>query len=245
MNDHEITALLERAGSGLRPEVAELVAGGAARGRTKLRRRRAGTAFAAVAVVGVVGAGLVATQLHQRPGDSTVTDPAGAPSGTVTPKPTAAGERDAPPAPDAALALGPDGIRDQLAAMLPGEVGPILREPPYSVVSGRYDRVLHFRYQGTLATFVIAPARSMASCQEQSGPDGSCTVVDGMETLVWGPTTADRVTAQGVAVWRHGYIVSVLSYNAAEGKDVAPLTAEPPLSLAMLTDIAMSDAWYS
>jgi hypothetical protein len=82
----------------------------------------------------------------------------------------------------------------------------------------------------------------MASCAEQSK---ACRVVDGTETLVWGPTTADQVTAQGVSVWRHGYIVSVLSYNAADGKDVAPLMADPPISLETLTDIAMSDAWYS
>ena len=41
---------------------------------------------------------------------------------------------------------------------------------------------------------------------------------------VSGPTTADQVTAQGVSAWVHGYIVTAISYNASEGKDVAPVT---------------------
>jgi hypothetical protein len=242
MNDHEITALMERAGSGLRPEVAELVAAGAARGRTTRRRRRVGTALASVAVVGVVGAGLAATQLYPGSGDTVVVDPAGAPSGKVAPTPTTAGRRGTQPAPDAALALDAQGIHDEIATTLPGDSGPILTDDPFPVVETEHDRILHFRYEGTLTSFVIEPARGRASCAEQSK---ACQVVDGTETLVWGPTTADQVTAQGVSVWRHGYIVSVLSYNAADGKDVAPLMADPAISLETLTDIAMSDAWYS
>jgi hypothetical protein len=230
MNDHEITRLLDRAGSELRPDVAELVARGAAQGRVT-RRRRAGAAIAAVAVVGVVGAGAFAAQLPTGSGGTTVVDPMGAPSGKVAPRPAAPDKGDAQPAPDAALALDTQGIHDQIAGMLPGASGPILTDAPFPVVDTERDRILHFRYEGTLTSFVIEPARGMASCEEQST---SCAVVDGVETLTWGPTTAD-----------HGYIVSVLSYNAADGKDVAPLVAEPPISIDTLTAIAMSDAWFS
>lgn len=241
MNDHEMTRLMDRAGSELRPDVADLVARGATQGRATRRRHRAGAAIAAAAVVGVVGAGVLAAQLHAEPKVTTVVDPAGAPSGKVAPTPPTAGNR-AQPGPDAPLALEPEAIRDEIAKMLPGEAGPILREPPFPVVGTEHNRILHFRYEGTLTSFIIEPAQDLATCAEQSK---SCAVVDGTETLTWGPTLADQVTAQGVSVWRHGYVVSVLSYNAADGKDVAPLTPEPPISLGTLTDIAMSDAWYS
>ena len=36
-----------------------------------------------------------------------------------------------------------------------------------------------------------------------------------------------------------------LSYNAADGKDVAPLMDAPPISLEQLTEIASSEAWFS
>ena len=69
--------------------------------------------------------------------------------------------------------------------------------------------------------------------------------MDGLEVLTMPPTTADQVTAQGVWVWRHGYVVDAISYNAAEGKDVAPLMDAPPISLDQLTEIARSDVWFS
>jgi hypothetical protein len=52
------------------------------------------------------------------------------------------------------------------------------------------------------------------------------------------------VTAQGVSVWRGDSEVSTLSCNAAEGKDVTPLMAQPPLSLEELAAVAGSDAWF-
>ena len=68
--------------------------------------------------------------------------------------------------------------------------------------------------------------------------------MDGLETLTWGPTTADQVTAQGVEVWQHGYVVSALSYNAPDGKDVPPIVDAPPISLEQLTEIARSEVWF-
>jgi hypothetical protein len=242
MNDHEITTLLDRAGSELRPDVAELVARGAAQGRVTRRRRRVGAAVAAVAVVGVVGAGAFAAQLHTGSGNTVVVDPADQPSAKIAPKPATPHKGDVQPAPDAPLTLDTQAIRDQIAQTLPGESGAILTGGSFPVVDAEHDRILHFRYEGTLTSFIIEPARGMASCEEQSA---SCAVVDGVENLTLGPTTADQVTAQGVSVWRHGYIISVLSYNAADGKDVPPLMAAPPISIETLTAIAMSDAWYS
>ena len=53
------------------------------------------------------------------------------------------------------------------------------------------------------------------------------------------------MTAQGATAWRHGYEVSVLSYNAADGKDVTPVMTDPPIDLDTLTAIATSEAWYA
>jgi hypothetical protein len=70
MDDREMraTALLDEVTRGLVPDAAStarLVAGGTARGRTLRRRRQAGTAFAAAAVLAVVG---VAAGLSSAPG---------------------------------------------------------------------------------------------------------------------------------------------------------------------------------
>ena len=92
---------------------------------------------------------------------------------------------------------------------------------------------MHFMYDGTLTTVVIERADSLASCadmvdpanQPDGKPGGTCEVVDGVLLLASARTKADQVTAQGVSAWVHGYVVTAISYNAAEGKDVAPVTA--------------------
>ena len=45
-------------------------------------------------------------------------------------------------------------------------------------------------------------------------------------------------------VWQHGYIANAISYNAPEGKDVAPVVDAPPISLEKLTEIASSEVWF-
>jgi hypothetical protein len=61
MKEQDLTTLMERAGDGLAPDVDALIAGGAARGRRSLRRRRAAVSFGAVAAVGAIA--LAATVL--------------------------------------------------------------------------------------------------------------------------------------------------------------------------------------
>jgi len=58
MNEHELTAVLTRAGEQLHPDVTALVAGGARRGRRRRRRRRATTAAALGAATVLVVGGL-------------------------------------------------------------------------------------------------------------------------------------------------------------------------------------------
>ena len=85
----------------------------------------------------------------------------------------------------------------------------------------------------------------MGTCAEQATPPATCAKVDGLDVLTYPPTEADQVTAQSVSVWVHGYIVTAMSYHAAEGKDVAPLTDAPPISLDQLMVVASNDAWFS
>jgi hypothetical protein len=126
----------------------------------------------------------------------------------------------------------------------PGELGPVLTEPPYPVVNEPENRVVHFRWNGALTTFVIEPASTLASCEEMAADAGGCAVVGGLEVLSWPATTADQVTSQGVMVWQHGYVVSAISYNAPEGKMVAPVLDAPPISMDQLTQIASSEVWF-
>ncbi len=86
----------------------------------------------------------------------------------------------------------------------------------------------------------------MGSCAELAAATegGSCNVVGGLEVLTWPATTADMVTAQGAMVWQHGYIANAISYNAPDGKDVAPVVDAPPIGLEKLTEIASSEVWF-
>lgn len=248
-HDQHVRTLLHDATEDLSPDVGRLVAGGATRGRARQRRHRAGTALAAVAVIGVIGA--AASVL---PGDSAegrglgvATSPSAGPSDKASPtQPPAQAE-------DERITLSADEIHARLAALLaPGEVGPILREPPYGVGSTGDTRVLHFRYQGTLTSFIAEPAAGRPGCEELAfstdhdlgGASSTCSRSDMLQVLSWGPETGDGVTAQGVTVWNHGYQVSLLSYNAPDGKGVAPVTDQPPISIATMTEIASSDEWF-
>lgn len=243
-HDGQVATLFRDSTAGLRPDVDELVAGGVALGRTARRRRRMGTALAAVGMGVVIAAVAVAPGL----GDSDSAPKEGTVADRTTDKP-----RTKPPAPkpddvpfDAALGVYAVDVPAKFEELLgSGAAGPVLREHPYPVVNEPDQRIAHFLFEGTLTTFSIVPAASMASCQEQATPPATCAKVDGLDMLTYPPTEADQVTAQSVSVWEHGYIVTALSYNASEGKDVAPLTDAPPISLEQLGEIAGSDVWFS
>ncbi|MCR1782173.1 hypothetical protein KVF89_06480 [Nocardioides carbamazepini] len=71
MNEHDLTTVMERAAERLDPDVADLVAGGARRGRRRLRRRRA-TVGVSGAVVAALAVGAVAWA--SSPGGGTARD---------------------------------------------------------------------------------------------------------------------------------------------------------------------------
>ena len=259
--DHGVDLLLRRATDDLHPDVDLLVAGGITRGRSRQRRARIGTAVAAVAVFGVIGAAAAVVPQRGNPDAARQTDLASDTTTTSTTPPVPVEDKRAErqtlrelrnrPAPmTAALAVNAADFAQTIASLAPGhEVTQPLVEAPYPLVDEAEEQIAHFRVDGMLATLSIMRSSAAIEFECQQGAElGNriCTqLADGAWQLTWGPDTADQVTAQGVSVWRHGFAVSVLAYNAAGGKDVAPLQTDPALSLAELTAIATSDVWFT
>lgn len=263
MNDfHSPSAsqLLRDATDDLAVDADRIVRGGIARGRTIRRRRRVGTTVAAAAVVGVIGvAASVGPGLLG--GDATVHDGPGLAGGTTaTTSPLASPPTTPPPfepaprQPDAAITIGAELIPTIIGEKVTGDgdVGEPLTDPPYGIVDEPERKIVHFLYDGALTTFTIERADTLATCAElvdpvnqpDGQPGGECVVVDGLETMTTGPDTADGVTSQGVTAWQHGWVVSALSYNAADGKDAPVVAAVPPISPDDLLALTTADFWF-
>ncbi len=258
--DHQLETLFRDSSSDLSPDVAGLVAGGIARGRARRRRQGVGAALATVAVFGVIG---VAASVAPGLGDSG--DPAPAAStGSDPVKPTEKPEvTPAAQTIDAELAIPANDIPAEIATMLATDLpdaleslGPVLREHPYPLVDTATQKIVHFRFDGTLTTFSVEPAQGLGTCAQfaqQSNDNTGCQVVDGLEVLTWpyrsleelaSALESGEVLSQGVMVWQHGYVVSALSYNAPHGKDVPTIMDAPPISVEQLTEVASSEVWF-
>lgn len=258
MNENDFTDLMERARPLVSADVERLLSGGASRGRRSLRRRRAATVLGAGACMGIVATGvsLVAPSSIGRSDDES---PAAAseapsvsePSDVYVPQPAR---------PDRPLAVAAADMPAEVTKLADGDLGTVLQDERHPVVDEEQRRIVHFHWNGTLTTLVIEPAHLRASCEEQATPTpgtdrqgnqgAECLVVDGLDTLVWPADEVPTALAHGVSVWNHGYIVSAVSYTAADGKspagseDVEPLMDGPALSIEELTDIAKSDVWF-
>jgi hypothetical protein len=165
---------------------------------------------------------------------------------TAVPSPTPT-PRDARRAPDRPITVSAEEMPGVVADIAgEGAAGETLENASFQLVDQPQEKVAHFLYEGTLTTVSIERADSLAGCQALArGDDGTtCEVVDGLLTLTTPVTTADGVSAQNVWVWNHGWIVSVLSYNAPDGKDVEPVTDVPPLDEEQLNAIARSERWF-
>lgn len=125
MNQMDLNDAIDGVQRRLRPDVGRIVDTSIANGARQVRRRRRGTALAALAMVAAVGLG--GDWLLQRPAPEehlTITD--AAPSGAGSNDPSRVGERQR---------AGVDEIRDGLLAMLPdGNVTEVaIREDPVDV----------------------------------------------------------------------------------------------------------------
>jgi hypothetical protein len=246
-NDRSIGQLLERAAPAPPADAGRLVEHGMARGRALRRRQRIGTTVAAVAAVAVIGA--TAAVLPRLDGALRSDDAPtlSEPTASATPSaPTTSTPPNDTRTP-ASLAVTAGEVPDTVTGILGRDgAGPLRTAPPYTPASEPDTVVAHFSWQGTLTTVVVEKAGGdpLRAC-ESGGKGTTCTTrADGAPQLVWGPTEGDGVTAQGASVWRHGFEVSVVSYNASDGKDVTPLMAAPPLSLDDLALVAGSEAWF-
>lgn len=248
MSQHHsgVTELLRRASDDLAPDVDRLVSGGITRGRTRQRRARIGTTVASLAVIGVVG-GLAAV-VPQLGGADSARDPGIATEGpSATETPTAD-----PPAPATIERALADFRAVQVPSIVNGIVGTGLgaeSRPTDTIADDSDEKVAYFPYDGMEAAVVLMFNQlvSVARCEEINAHlDGTCVeLADGTVQLTWGPTLADGVTCQGVSAYRHGYIVSANSCNAATSKNSPPLAPQPPLSIEQLAQIATSDVWFA
>lgn len=251
--DSGVDQLFRQATDRLQPDVDRLVAGGLDRGRARRRRHLAGTAVAAVATLGVLGAGAVVPQLGQDVGpDVQVATDGGTPTPTPTPTPTETPEP-TPPAPTTSH-LSESGQPTVSAADIPRLVGELvpghqvsgpLMNPPYGVSDQGSEKIVHFRVDGMLTAVVITRASASLGydCADESTVDCR-TLADGTVVQVAEPTTGDQVTMQGVIAIGDTWMVDVMSYNAAEGKEVVPVQPEPALGEEDLVALASSDAWF-
>jgi hypothetical protein len=237
--DHGVDLLLRRATEDLRPHVDQLVAGGITRGRAHRRRARIGTAVAAFTVFGVIGA---AAAVVPQLGSSTART---ADSGFASDSPTIHTLEVPPPVRtpvDAELVVPAADIPATVDRILGTTLAGVpLLEAPYGVKDEPRHKIVHFRYDGMLTSVVIEVLPS-----PQEACEGSVTCVereDGSWQNHWAGT-ADGVTSHGATIYRHGYSISVLSYNAAEGKESPALAALPPLSGDQLLQVADSDVWF-
>ncbi len=246
--DQRVGTLLVEGSPAAPTDPYRLVAAGMTRGRALRRRQRAGTAAAALAVLGVIGVGAaVVPSFGDGPGSTPVaSDPT--PSGPTTSEPAPSPTPSDPPQQgDVHIAVKAGEVPDTVTYIVARQgAGALRTAPPYTSVSQPDNLVAHFSWMGTLTTVVIEPDTGNARQQcEHGGPGSTCsTNVLGDPQLLWGPTTGDGVTAQGATVWQQGFRVSALSYNAPDGKDAAPTMAAPPLSLDDLARIAGSVVWF-
>ena len=252
MNDNQpgLAELFRRATDDLGAPVDELVASGVTQGRALRRRRRAGTAVAALAVLGVIGTtAAVVPSLVDRgesPGDGVTTQPA-SPSLTPTEDPEPEDGEPRSGAPE--LTVPVEEIPATVASIVGREgLGETRIDALYPIVNHRYGKIVHFYWEGTLTSLLIEPVdvTDAKDCATYAVEGSECTTLaDGRLTTSF-LLTADQVTTRGVTVWSgNGYRVSVLSYNAPGGKDVAPTMPQPPLTKSELEAIASSDLWYA
>lgn len=254
----ELSELMDRATRGVAVPIEPIVARATRRGKLARRRRRALTGVGSVAAVAVLGAGGVWVGHSLGSGDAALPSSGGSIT-PLPPQPTETHMLDAGGDVDASLAMNAFQIHEHLAGMFPtGDVGPILTQAPYSVVSEGRKRVEHFTYDGSLVSFTIGEAAGRETCASRV-LNGAPNVGYGQCESVGDATVLTEVGGGAFALntaiaWHHGYEVTVMSYAASpseqanpamDGKPMQHNADQPPLSLDVLKAAAASDAWFA
>ena len=263
--DHQLETLFRDSSSDLSPEVADLVAGGIARGRARRRRQGVGAALATVAVFGVIGVaasvapGLMASD-SPRDGGSVATAP------SASPTPTA-------PLVPRELAMRAAGVPETYASLFPGQVALIDgkenpmdgfdprsrpgsgQEPDFTGEPGP-GVIADFTWNGYYVRASVAPSdpafgdTALERCRaEEGGGNGICQPRADGGALRSGETTNPPVDGTTTVRWAQYYtpdlwMVSVMVSNGSTSRD-GVLTAEPPMTEQQLAGAVTSDVWFS
>ncbi|WP_328327909.1 hypothetical protein OHA70_02160 [Kribbella sp. NBC_00382] len=271
--DEQVAALFHDTVAQLRPDVSALVKGSVERGGA-IRRRRAISTVAAAAVAAIAVAAVttgVATNLHGAWGEPAVTGPTATPSTTTsggTPSasapamahpnglPSESSSKPAqPPIPTAQFPVKAAELPGLFARIQPGKITPAEASSGRIIDDGKAGQYAHFRWNGFVTTvgfraFPGTPAQRCQQFQQEGGPPVTCQQRSDGTVLVVGPDDVapdvdGGVTARGAWLFtKHGYEISVISYNAASMKGT-PRAAHPPFTAAQLAQTVTSPLWSS
>lgn len=257
--DHRVDLLLRRSAADLPlPDVERLVADGVARGRTRRRRARVGTAVASVAVIGVVGA--AATVAPRLGGEvDSARDPR--PVRPAASVPTAGAPDVAPPADVLRPLVGPDAMLLTLKTLSGAsrldwasiDRGSADRQRLYHVIVDGAQVSFRFRWYNNPLVVEDGGRPLSPDFLCEPGPDVDCTTLpDGSRLLrqeaypSGGAGVPDAVQERTVtlATW-DGWQVDVIATNTPAEKSGEVVADEPVLTLAELTALATSGDWYA
>lgn len=246
-HEHAVSALLDRATADLATDPHRVVARGMARGRALRRRRRAGTAVATVAVLGVIGAGAAAVP-HLRAGEPTegvATAPTGSPSEQTKQTPPAGRRFGIDPAKTAAVLeqLLPEGKVRGRKAWSSDE--PVRYQGGSLVWNG-----------GLVSMFLEreddrgAPRRPRERCLDSGGyvecaelPNGDWYTTRTLEEPAAGVEHAG-IWSTAVSLFTvDGFTLTATAYNGPGEKHVRPTAAEPVLDGPQLERIVRDPVW--
>jgi hypothetical protein len=258
MNETELTALLERGARLHEPDVDALVAGGTARGRRSLRRRRVGTASVAVlAMAGIATGGLFLAGPGVPARDSSVSVASSPP-----PAPPASTRRvvdtddNGPVEVDAELRPIAE-IHSEIQRVLgPGASDPLAGLSRPLVHLGGDDLSWFFRFDDAEAQVSVHPVPygCTPSGEEIAHQTGCLATDNGVEYRTAGPWANDGKGRWGQTVvsWQHGFEIMVISTNLHEELtsddgahvETTRVADHPTITMDQLIALATSDIWF-
>jgi hypothetical protein len=259
MNETELTTLLERGSHLQEPDVDALVAGGAARGRRSLRRRRVGTASVAVlATAGIATCGLFLTG-----GDVTARDSSVSIASSPSPAPPTTRRvvdtDDNGPVEVTAELRSITEIHSDIQRLLgPGASNPLTGLSRPLVHLGGDDLSWFYRFDDAEAQVNVHPVPYGCTPpgEEIAHQTGCLATESGVEYRTAGPWANDggRSWGQTVVSWQHGFEIMVISTNvhqeltsddsATARPETTRVADQPTITMDQLVALATSDIWF-